>query len=73
MGMTRQESELAVFGKKASQLLLAIKSAIKAGNEFCCLGSLMVYIVQDVTFLEHLSCVCLKLQISFDKGSCNLV
>ena len=73
MGMTRQESELAVFGKKASQLLLAIKSAIKAGNEFCCCGSLMVYIVQDVTFLEHLSCVCLKLQINFDKGSCNLV
>ena len=31
MGMTRQESELAVFGNKVSQLLLAIKSA-KAGN-----------------------------------------
>ena len=72
MGMTRQESELAVYGNKVSQLLLAIKSA-KAGNEFCCLGSLMVYIVQDVTFLEHLSCVCLKLQINVDKGSCNLV
>jgi len=41
MGMTRQESELAVFGNKVSQLLLAIKSA-KPGNEFCCPGSLMV-------------------------------
>jgi len=51
MGMTRQESDLAVFGNKVRQFLLAMKSA-KPGNAFCCFGSLIVNTVQDVTILN---------------------